>query len=184
MGPAIGYRRVKKHLRPTYKGSAAEAYDLAHGEEDSSDDSSPSDSEEAKEDFESEEVGMAEPAAKRSKKSNSKSSAPKETLQTVVAIFGKGVNGNPELWLAIDLHGKVKSKVRVKFLEAVAAEPGMYILISQTQFFNCEAIERSFADIPFISKREGRTTDTRLKSPFDSAVLQELEAQCAASQAD
>jgi len=183
MGPAIGYRRVKKHLRPTYKGSAAEAYDLAHGEEDSSDDSSPSDSEEAK-DVESEEVGMAEPAAKRSRKSNSKSSAPKETLQTVVAIFGKGVNGNPELWLAIDLHGKVKGKVRVQFLEAVAAETGMYILISQTQVFNCEAIQRSFADIPFISKREGRTTDTRLKSPFDSAVLQELEAQCAASPAD
>ena len=107
-----------------------------------------------------------------------KSRPPLESLREVVAIFGSNDDGKPELWLAIKL-SSTRNKIRVQYLEEASGEPAMYILLQQTGMHDPEEIEKSFAGIPFIDTRRGKTISTRLKSPFDAALIASLKAACA-----
>ena len=130
-----------------------------------------------------------------------------ETAHTVLAVYGKGEEGDPEVWLGVKVQYRgAAGKVKLQFLALVVddyanddeaeAAPAIYELRDGYAVYNPDMIEHAFTGVAFISTTTFKLTkggrrsksrgkhvvqniSTRLKQPLDAGVLADLARQCA-----
>lgn len=138
---------------------------------------------------------------KRRRLENESPEETSETTHTVLAVYGKGEEGDPEVWLGVKVHnrGARAGKVKLQFLALVdeaEAAPAIYELRDENAVYTPDMIEHTFTGVAFISTTTFKVTkagrrsksrgkdvvqsiSTRLKQPLDAAVLADLARQCA-----
>ena len=128
----------------------------------------------------------------RSKRARPQSEEPaKEETYDVCAVFGKGSNGQAEVWLAIKLQCRRANYTRLQFLGALPDEQGKYVLMGESGTWKQDLVAHTFKDVVFTQKitykavRTGRgrgrkQVTTVTKEALDAAVLKSLEEKCAA----
>jgi hypothetical protein len=169
--PAIGYKDVAVRQRPTWEGSAAQAYDRAEKEkksnsskeDDSDSDSVPDGAEEASTVINnasrmvSDQIEQSQ-QSKRARIDVRQEPEEKEVKKhDVLVVFGEQERNEgdkslavAELWLGVKLSCKAKGKVRIQFLEKIDGECGMYLLCHGSSQYSVEMVEHTFKDVEFI----------------------------------
>jgi hypothetical protein len=122
-------------------------------------------------------------------------------VHTVVAVFGEGASGSPEVWLGVQVK-TTASNVKVQFLEfASDAEHSLtpvYELSDSSENYAPNMIEHSFPDVPFevtttykLNKNGSRSKSAgsdvvlninlRSYHCLDAGILDQLKLSCGAT---
>ena len=116
-----------------------------------------------------------------------------EQIHDVCAVYGKGDNGQAELWLGIKLQCRAANKVRLQFLDQLPDEEGKYVLLREWETLKEDLIAHTFKQVVFKvtykAVRRGRSKGKKkvplvTKSALDAQVLKELGDKCTAEDAE